>query len=221
MTLTELPAIATYNVSRLERRAAEVVERHFGTECPDPPVDIEAILEALSGVRFDIYPGLKARWAMEGMVYRRDGELLVLIDGDLADHPASGRYRFTVAEELGHVILHANVCEAIRTPDQAAALMGSHVYDDMDHNARRFAAAVLMPPLALDRAARAIFPNALEIHGPKDPAAVTGTIADALARQFQVSRQSMRIRMQQWPSRLADRIHRAIAAGRTQLPSTQ
>ena len=92
------------------RQAAEDVLNHYW---PDGgiPVEIEDILEF--GLSMVIRPikGLNARFGFEGAI-SHDLELIV-VDEDIMTRYAN-RYRFTLAHELGHRVLHGSIIAAMQ-----------------------------------------------------------------------------------------------------------
>lgn len=140
-----------------------------------------------------------------------DDTFLVIIDQQIADRPNSHRYRFTVGEELGHVVLHRRVLESVEDIASAVALMNHEIYWEMDRNARRFAAAVLMPPGEVLGAARRHFPGITDHVGYGDPDNVMAALAMTLGQEFRVSGEAMRYRLRNWPVRVEDRVERALS----------
>jgi Zn-dependent peptidase ImmA (M78 family) len=137
------------------------------------------------------------------------GELFVYIDDDLADYRPN-RYRFTVAEELAHIVIHRWQIDAVTTPEDFRELMALQIGEQMERNAKRFAAAVLMPHLCVDRMARQMYPRLVERVGFTNPDVVKKYLAAWLAKQFEVSVESMTYRLREWPVRIMDRIDEAM-----------
>lgn len=213
------PAAREYSVAEIERRAAELLRRHCGTPVPIP-VDVDLLLEREPGVTLDYRPGLRQVHGVVGAVARErgTGRLIVLIDAQVADHNPN-LYRFTVAEELGHVILHRPLIEKVRTLREAKALHASEEYRRMDRNAKRFAAAVLMPPAEVLRDAAEVYPQLVAAAGFGNVEAVQGYLVDRLARRYRVSTQAMRIRLGEWPIRVLDRVAAAMRERLAFLPA--
>jgi Zn-dependent peptidase ImmA (M78 family) len=209
--------VPTYSVSAIEKRAADLLTRSWPAPVPIP-VDVEYLLETQPGVLLDILPGLRDRAGVDGVVYRRDhGAFLVIIDQQIADRPNSHRYRFTVGEELGHVVLHRAVLERVEDIATAVALMNHESYWEMDRNARRFAAATLMPPDEVVAAARRHFPGIIDYLGYAGPGSVMAALSMALGQEFRVSAEAMRYRLRNWPVRIEDRVERALGRRHTHL----
>jgi hypothetical protein len=106
--------IPNYTVAQLEQRAEFLLKQRWGWP-PEIPVDIELLVEREPGMLLDILPGLQKVAGVAGFV-RYEPKLKhfrLIIDADVADHPAASFYRFTVAEEFAHVILHRQVMEQV------------------------------------------------------------------------------------------------------------
>ncbi len=143
--------LPTYTVQELEREAAEFLRKAL-PQGVQIPVDVDFLLETREGVDLDYWPKLEANHGVVGAVLRdldRDC-LLIYVDEDLADadHRRSF-YRMTVAEELAHVVLHAEVIRQVVTIDDFRQLQQHRMLYQAERNAKRFAAALLMPPADL------------------------------------------------------------------------
>jgi hypothetical protein len=200
----------TYTVQELEHKARQFLASQFGQDVP-VPVDIDLLIEQLPGVDLDYWPGLRDNHGLEGMVCREveTGEVLVFIDESLADtRPA--RYRMTVAEELGHIVLHRSVIDQVLTPEDFEELQRHHRWHEMDRNAKRFAAAVLMPGAQLIAEAQGTYPQLVRAVGFANVQAIKKQLAFLLAKRFEVSQQSMTIRLTEWPMRVYERVEAAV-----------
>jgi Zn-dependent peptidase ImmA (M78 family) len=82
----------------------------------------------------------------------------------------------------------------------------------MDRNAKRFAAAVLMPGEQVSREAEQVYSKLVRAAGFGDVAAVKKYLASQLAKQFEVSPQAMTIRLREWPMKIEDRVDQAMRA---------
>ena len=148
-----------------EQVARELLSRAWDGRLP---VDIEGLARAFDGVKVERAPldGISGETRLEPDGYRirvnsTDGEK---------------RQRFTLAHELGHVLLgHVSASAPVLRDPKAK---GTPVaFDAHERDANLFAASVLMPGDAV-RAA---------IH--------EGLNLDRLARLFDVSRQAMQVRL--------------------------
>jgi Zn-dependent peptidase ImmA (M78 family) len=95
-------------------------------------------------------------------------------------------------------------------PDDFRTLQQNRHWHEMDRNAKRFAAAILMPGEQLTNAAGTLYPKLVRVAGYGDAAAVKKHLGSLLAKQFEVSAQAMNIRLKEWPMHIADRVDQAI-----------
>jgi hypothetical protein len=157
------PAVVPYlDEATIERRAMQLLagyQRRFETALA-PPIPVDEIVELHLGLRLEItdlqdelrIPGtLGATWVAE----RR-----VAIDASLdpESHPAlEGRYRFTLAHEVGHWQLHRHIAPLARF-NQASLLperdLLRRTLSRLEHQANLFAAALLMPRVLVRQAWR-------------------------------------------------------------------
>ncbi|MGR3465105.1 ImmA/IrrE family metallo-endopeptidase [Limimaricola sp.] len=149
-----------------------IVTRHLG-----PPVNIEGIVRAL-GIQ------LNKKAKLDESI---SGQLERLPSGDFAisanksDHYY--RQRFTIAHELGHYMLHSHLIEdgvddnkAYRS-DPTGNFYNESIGPKEETQANRFAAQILMPKSKILGAVKA------------------GESIDKLAKDFQVSKRAMEIRL--------------------------
>jgi Zn-dependent peptidase ImmA (M78 family) len=120
---------------------------------------------------------------MSGLIHRRpDGAVVIGIN---ANHAVT-RQRFSIAHELGHLVLHQSEAFHIdeRFPMDFRDERASQGTDEREIEANQFAAELLMPEVMLKTAIR------------KLPTTVDGDDAvDILAEQFGVSAKAMAIRL--------------------------
>lgn len=142
-------------------------------------------------------------------------KIMIYIDADLADRAESGcRYRMTVAEELAHVLIHRPAIEAIKCPNDFSMLHKHSNWYTYERNAKRLAAALLMPARHLGKDARDLYAEIIE----KLPEQYKYTQCDAikskltalLAKRYEVSVQSMGIRLKEWPIQILNKIDQAM-----------
>jgi len=206
--LTKVPR---YGASELERRAETLLRDACGWP-PSIPVDIESVVDRNPGVLLDILPGLQQRYGVVGIARYESGTdtMRILIDADVADHPSGNFYRFTVAEEFAHVLLHRDIIAQVQSLKDLLALQAWKGYHEIDRSAKRLAAALLMPTITVSREARAVYPQLVKAAGFGDPAAVQAHLTERLARLHAVSATAMRHRLKEWPLRITQKVERAM-----------
>jgi len=156
------------------------------------------------------------------------GELFIYIDEDLADNDTPNglaRYRMTVAEELAHIRLHRPLIEAIQGPDDFRKLHSHPQWTEIERNAKKFAALLLMPTQPLMVEAREVYH---QIAGqPQIREQLTKSISASkrwephikkrldieMAKRFEVSEMAMHYRLGEWPAEVYKHVERALESG--------
>jgi hypothetical protein len=208
----------------LEDEAAHFLENSLGPDVPIP-VDVDLLIENVEGLDLDDWPGLKANYGVEGGVWRdpQTGSLFVFIDDRLMndDTPAGlGRYRMTVAEELAHVHLHRNVIVEIDHPRKFIQLHNEIVSTKVERNAKRFAAALVMPSKNLREEVSKTYRQLIQRVGTDEQwvMPVKRWMCTLLAQRFQVTEMAMNIRLTERPMLIYDQVERAMDRGWSNLP---
>lgn len=106
------------------------------------PVPVEAWVESPLGLRFGVSDLSHLGPKVLGVARPREREILVseTIAGQ------ESRFRFTIAHELGHIVLHAKV-----QPEFVELAEGEYLAQRFEREADRFAASFLMPLDAVRR----------------------------------------------------------------------
>ena len=182
--------IPDYSAKEISRRAEGFLAKYHSSL--SLPVPIEEIIEFQ--FRIDIVPlhGLHRAFEIDGFI---SSDLTAICVDAFVQESRLGRYRFTLAHEIGHVALHrdffrqhifANVGEW----KEFVQSISPRDYGRRERQAYQFAGLILVPPKML----RTKYDEALELARNTD--IVTGKrieppaqqyIASWLARQFVVS----------------------------------
>lgn len=158
---------------KMSKSFKEIATKHIG-----PPVNIEAIIRSM-GIELDKKADLESE--ISGQL-ERIGAGKYRISANKSDHYL--RQRFTMAHELGHFLLHAHLIGDGLDDSRAyrsvadGKFFNENIGPTQETEANRFAARLLMP---------------------KSKLAEQATIdkeTSQLAKEFQVSRQAMEIRLQ-------------------------
>lgn len=161
--------------NRAEQAALDLLESHG---IHSPPVDVERIARQLDvDVRYAPLDG-----GLSGALYRaEDGHAVLGVNNWHADV----RQRFTIAHELGHLLLHPDelfVDGVLKRDDESSLAIRSH---EIEANA--FAAELLMPrKLVLAEINKTLATNATP-----DPK----RLIEHLASLFDVSEQAMQFKL--------------------------
>lgn len=137
--------------ARVELAASAVLRKciaALGLQEVPLPVPVDVWIERPLGFRFGVVQQGALGEGVLGLARPSEGEALVAEPGD------EGRFRFTCAHELGHLVLHARAHDVFRDFE---ALHGAKA-PTVEREADRFASAFLMPvdalPSAFDRVCR-------------------------------------------------------------------
>jgi Zn-dependent peptidase ImmA (M78 family) len=144
------------------------------------PVPVEKIAKALGAVvRFSPLDE-----ELSGMIYIKEGVPVIGVNS--LHHP--NRQRFTIAHEIGHLIMHkAMISEEVHVDKQFRVLMrnsdSATGLEEIEVQANQFAAELLIPSSMFDPAT--ITASDIDDEGP----------LDALAKKFRVSKQMLEYRI--------------------------
>lgn len=209
-----------YKVEELERIAEQYhtkMENGFTI-----PVDIDFIIESMPGIDLDIYPRLKANHGILGMAgVNEDGTISIYIDDELMDQDSQQRRaRMTLAEEFAHILIHGEAIRQVKAPKDFLLIHSHSNWPIFDRNAKRLAAALLMPARTVIKDSAewySIVISALWKKGrysnPSAVAAVQKMVVSKLADKYDVSFQSMQIRLGEWPIKVLEKIEEAMRQG--------
>lgn len=170
-----VPMRARYG--KIDRLVDDLLKRECVTT---PPVDVHAIARQCGAqVHHEDFQG-----DVSGVLVRRNGEVFI----GVAKFHSRVRQRFTVAHELGHMLLHEgeqlHVDKSFSVNWRKDRQSETHAKDIVEIEANAFAAALLMPKSLLEEAAGSTYfdlEDQVEI--------------ERLARLFDVSMPAMSFRL--------------------------
>ncbi len=163
------------------------------------PVPIEEIAEFEFGIDIVPLPGLHQGFEIDGFI---SSDLSTISVDEFVYESRPGRYRFTLAHELAHAVLHRKVYEAatfstIREWKQFVAEIDLQDYEWLEWQAYSFAGLILVPsgPLKkrFEEAVARANKEGLSISKATDVA--KQYIASWLAKAFNVSNQAIEKRL--------------------------
>ncbi|MFH1748436.1 MAG: ImmA/IrrE family metallo-endopeptidase [Planctomycetota bacterium] len=175
-------------------------ERFLGKFHPDRsiPIPIEDILDLDYGIDIIPTPGLHQAFDMDAFILSDFSTIYV---DEFVYKSRPNRYRFSLAHEASHVILHQRIYEKLQVGTieewiSTVPTISEEQYHWIEWQADALAGLILVPPgelatrfrKAVARASRA----GLSLENATD--AARHAIADYLARQFEVSSQVIDIR---------------------------
>jgi hypothetical protein len=144
LTTTSVQFLSTRR--RVERAACNSIVkclRKLGLEEVPLPIPVEDWVEGPLGIKFGVADLSHLGPNVLGAVFVAQNEILVS-DSILNQE---GRFRFTVAHELGHLTLHSKVAMSFHETTDESHFVNRRIERDAD----RFAAAFLMPTPLLAR----------------------------------------------------------------------
>lgn len=205
--------LRTYSAAELERLASQQLQQLKDLQNFTIPVDIEAIVEKFHKIVIDVKRGLKEHHNIWGMVGPDldTGDIVILVDDQLLDLDHLYKiYRMTIAEEFAHVLLHSDAIRKAKSIEDFIALQNHSDWDKHDRNAKRLAAALLMPVENVLNDSRRIYKQMVAIAGYEKPEVIKKLMASKLAESYEVSAPTMKFRLGEWPIRVTEKIDRAM-----------
>jgi Zn-dependent peptidase ImmA (M78 family) len=164
------------------------------------PVPIEAIVEFQLGIDIVPIPGIHRAYDIDSML-SHDMRQICVDEAVFEDFP--GRYRFSLAHEVGHRQLHAEIYSQLEYLDIAqwkgiiANEIGEKDYGKLEFQAYAFAGLILVPPAPLaDRFRAAIaLAESKGLTVKTDSDVARDAVESYLSREFVVSRDVIRRRL--------------------------
>jgi len=197
--MAEGPEIPRLTKAQIVERAALFLKQNHPSKTI--PVPVEQMVEHL-GLDIVPIPGLRKNFDLEASTSVDKTRLYV--DRWIAEH-RENRYRFSLAHELGHIVLHSALFDNIQSivPDFAAWAEFTRSLPDVKHGslewqAYTFAGLILVPPGRLAEEYERVLPGIrqrireAENQGiPKQDAAefAWDELASRIAPRFQVSKE--------------------------------
>lgn len=182
-------SIPFYDIPTLEKIAVAFLNAYFDRE--NLEVDIELIVEGKLKWSIVSIP-LIENYGAEAFVTRNK---IIYIDPYLLDM-RERKYRFTLAEEVAHYLLHKDVygkCDTLEDHLDIYEQITGREYWRMDRNAKYLAAAILMPATSFEEQAFAIY-DKIDKKRYSTNEAVLHKIAHDLSNDFNVNEISSQIR---------------------------
>jgi len=205
-----LKNLVQYKVKDIEAKAWRLINSLYGSII-QIPVDIDYLIEKHPLViDFDLVKGLKYEFGIAGTVFRlKEDCFAIYIDENIADK-SPYFYRFTVAEELSHLILHKDLINKIDSIKKAAKLKADKRYKNMDRNAKRFAAAILMPNKHVINDSEILYKNLMSKGVIDKPEEMLREMITTLRKKYDVSKETMFYRLNEWPLQIIERVNFSI-----------
>lgn len=154
-------------------------------------VDIEKLIENKYKLVIDIHYGLQQKFGV--MAYMLTHGNRLFIDDKLIDEPRlEKRYRFTLAEELAHFIIHRELYKECNDVDERIQMELSLTRQEqwfLETNAKALASAILIPKSLIERRVEQLISDT-----GNDPHH-TSSIINILSHDFDVNPTAIRRRL--------------------------
>jgi len=134
------------NNSDIRQAAAAFLNQYHPSR--EIPIPIEDILELRMGVDLLVSPGI--RQVLGADAYVGSGMSLIVIDEEAFHSGYPGRLIFTLAHELGHIVLHREIYEEFQVDSIKAFLIFRRTLDNenwgyLETQANKFASEIIYP----------------------------------------------------------------------------
>ena len=184
------PEIKDYPLWQLENISQEVLKN--ANYCIEKyRVDIEKLIETKYEILIDIHYDLQKKYGV--MAYMLIHGKRLFIDNRLIDEPRlTKRYRFTLAEELAHFIIHQHIykdCKTLNDRIEMDSLLTGQEQWFLETNAKALASAILMPKTIIEPRTEELF----SVVG--NSSSHTGAMINILSHDFDVNPQAVRRRL--------------------------
>jgi len=191
---TRRPAVKVrdYRLYELERIAAAALQ---GAErrLKGRRVDIERLVLEKFQLKIETFADLRRRWDTYAFIDTTGA--VIFIDADLMNEARlEKKYRFTLAEELGHFLIHRHLFANCRTVEgrlRIEEMLDERTRAYMESNAKALASAILMPKVTVEPLVESL---AGELTDPEGHIRVDQLVS-ALAGEYDVNFQAAKRRM--------------------------
>jgi len=154
-------------------------------------VDIERLIHTKYKIIIDIHYGLQQKYGV--MAYMLIHGNRLFIDNKLIDDPRlTKRYRFTLAEELAHYVIHKDVYRECKTIDERIEMESLLTRQEqwfLETNAKALASAILMPKATIENRIEQLFSEIGK------GSSHTYSIINTLSHDFDVNPQAVKRRL--------------------------
>lgn len=194
MADTKKPAIKVrdYRLYELERIAADALRE--GESCiKGRRVDIERLILEKFRLKIESFTDLRRRW--DAYAFIDTTAKVIFIDADLMNEKRlEKKYRFTLAEELAHFLIHRQLfvnCHTAEDRMQIEEMLDERTEAYMESNAKALASAILMPKTGVEPLVESLAGKLVDVEGH----ILVDKLVSALAEEYDVNFQAAKRRM--------------------------
>jgi hypothetical protein len=186
------PKVREFRLFELERIAAGALAK--GPQCVRGRcVNVERLAQEAFGLKIIAFHELSRRWKTYAFI-DTTGKA-VFVDADLIDNvQLEKKYRFTLGEELAHLLIHPSIFANCKTIEQRLAIeeeLNDVRRDRLENNARALASAILMPEATIRPFVENILPKFTDNHGR----VLVDELASAISHEYDVNFKPARRRL--------------------------
>ena len=191
---TKKPAvkIRDYRFYELEQIAADAL-RDTESCIKGRRVDIERLILEKFKLKIETFVDLRRRWDTYAFIDTTGA--VIFIDADLMNEARlEKKYRFTLAEELAHFLIHRHLfadCRAIEGRMKIEEMQDERTRAYMESNAKALASAILMPKATVEPLAESLAGKLVDGEGH----ILVDQVVSALAGEYDVNFQAAKRRM--------------------------
>ena len=174
---------------QIKDKAEEFLNRYHPAK--DIPIPIEEIVEFKLGLDIIPIPGLHEVLNVDGFTY---GDRSAIAVEEFIYEKRLARYRFTLAHEAGHLILHPQAFDffkpkTINEYKRYVQLLPDHLHGRMEFQANSFAGLVLVPTEPLKVESEDAIHKIIQLlpGQPLDPDFAWSVIEEMVSKRFLVS----------------------------------
>jgi Zn-dependent peptidase ImmA (M78 family) len=191
---TRRPAvkITDYRLYELERIAADAL-RDAERCLKKRRVDIERLILEKFRIKIETFVDLRRRWDTYAFIDTTGA--VIFIDADLMNEDRlEKKYRFTLAEELAHFLIHRHLfanCRTVEDRLRIEDMLDERTRAYMESNAKALASAILMPKTTIEPLVESLAGKFVDAEGHIR----VDELVSALASEYDVSFQAAKRRM--------------------------
>jgi predicted transcriptional regulator len=176
--------VREFYLYELERIACSALAKVPGG-APKGRVDIERLLQESFGVKIVAFHELASKWKTYAFIDTT--AKVVFVDADLIDNVnEEKKYRFTLAEELAHLLIHTSLFANCKTIEDRFAIedaLKDVQRDRLENNAKALGSAILMPEKSVREFVESVLPKFTDEHGH----VLVDELASAISQQYDVN----------------------------------
>ncbi len=214
-----MASVPYYSFSDYKTRAAQFLKRHGFPKDNSLPIDIEVLLDK-AGIEIHPVNRMYEDFGVKGAVLKTIGGYALAIDENHYESESQEFYfRFTLAEELAHILLHEKLIAGITTLDEVQSYHASfsdEEYKRIEQQARTMASQLLLPSQIFDQfVIDWVREHLEEIQKAQffSPNELADFIAERMYKSLKLSRDVIRTSLKRPPDSAIDRVISVFGQG--------